>query len=68
MNLEVCNMGQPIVTLIVFNRPHSEWIFGKNIGRLRFASKQTLIIETTLGLKLSLLDFIELTDMQDVLR
>ena len=42
MNLEVCNMGQPIVTLIVFNRPHSEWIFGNNIGRLRFASKQTV--------------------------
>ena len=42
VNLEVCNMGQPIVTLIVFNRSHSEWIFGNNIGRLRFSSKQTV--------------------------
>ena len=61
-------MGQPQVTLIAFNRPHSEWIFGNNIGRLRFASSKQLIIEITLGLKLSLLDFIKLTDMQDVLR
>ena len=35
VNLEVFNMGQPQVTLIVFNRPHSDWIFGNYIGRLR---------------------------------
>ena len=60
-------MGQPIVTLIGFNRPHSEWIFGNHIGRLDSLVSKQLIIEITLGLKLSLLDFIELTDMQDVL-
>ena len=42
LKLHVSNTGQPQVTLIVFSRPHSEWIFGNNIGRLRYASKQTL--------------------------